>query len=162
MRPPSGWKLLTRHQPETLAAIIRYSKAHADLVPTPSALATTLGITEPAARQRIRRLKSYFTQKQGILRVDVERLCTRKESALFLLTIQSMSPKDTEGRVFKEEVSKELVDKYGNDFADPRLINCLCSKGIETGYLIKISEDCVRPGEFITYQFDYLEIIASG
>lgn len=161
MRLPRGWKRLTREQPKTLAAIVRYSKAHADLVPQPNELAEILNITEPAARERISRLRPYFTKRRGSLFVDLDRLCTRKESALLLLTIQSISPKDIEGRVFKSQFSRKLVCKYGDGFADVRLIDRLWSRGIETGYLIEISPQCVRPGELIIYQLEYLKIIST-
>lgn len=174
MRLPRGWKRLTREQPKTLFAIVRYSKRHGDLVPTPAELIEELKsieptaeeITEPAARERIARLRPYFAQREGSLFVNVDRLCTKRESALFLLIAQSMSAKDSGGRVFKSKLFKKLLHEYRSDFPNTGLLDELWSIAIETGYLIQASrvsgdtDEYVRPGRLITYQHEYLEMIA--
>lgn len=155
------WTPLTREQPTTLSEIIRYSKSHANLVPKPSVLAENLEISEIAARGRIVRLRQYFVKRGNIFEVDVKRLCTEKESALFFLTVQQMSNESKDGRVFKSSLFENLKCRFENFFANWSDIDFLWFKGIETDYLVQVTPECVRPGTLIEYQFEYLEIIAS-
>ena len=157
------WERLTREQPKTLAAIVQYSKRNADLIPSPKELSQILNISEPAAKERIARLKSYFIKRKGALKVNVNRLCTRKDSALFFLIIQSMSLEDKDGRVFMSCLIENLTKLYKDVFTDAESVDFLLSKGIETGYLIQDIRDpgCVRPGILINYQSEYLKLISN-
>ncbi|MDD5738692.1 MAG: hypothetical protein PHY72_02055 [Candidatus Pacebacteria bacterium] len=154
---------LTRHQAETLAAIVRYSKNNGDRVPKPKDLAPILGITEIAAKGRISRLKKYFVEGVTPLRVNVEQLCTISTSALFFLAVRSMSLEDKkDGRVFKSSLFEKLTCQHKDIFNNDLLEN-LWKKGIEAGYIINdpYESEAIRPGELLTDQLEYLKLIAS-
>lgn len=155
---------LTRTQPSTLFAIVRFANQNGGYCPTSKELAPILKTGERNASRKIKLIlikqPDCFIQEGRTSRLNYNKLCTEPETAHFLLLINKNY--DQNGKILREKVislRKELSIKFNQKYEnDDQCIDLIC----EAGYLDKLPMDnqYLRQCPKFKEQFEYLKLLA--